>query len=224
MADFYQARVSWELLLKDSGRKLEDPDGHPLDLRSKYGIRPRSFDNPVVCGALGVEVTVVTLDQKAVIVKRSGMGSYLRDLYIATIGEAIHPARDKMELRDNEVLLDPFKAAVWGAKEELGIDIAPSGIRFFALGAHKTTMDPDLLGVVRVPYTQNDLEYAMLSARARDRWESRDLHFIDFYPRRVAQFIKMAGVSNMTPAAPLCLVFSLMSYFPEKQVRKAFAD
>jgi hypothetical protein len=222
-ANYHQYCVSRELLSRDYKGQITDNDGRPLNLRAKYGIRSRSFDNAVVCGSLGVEITIVTSDQKVVIVKRSQLGAYLQGLLLASIGESFHPSKDKMAERDGELLMDPFGATVRGAYEELGIDMAPSQVRFFALGLHKATMDPDLLGVARVVYTQNDIEYAMLSSRPTHKWEGSDLRFIDFSPSSVAQFIRAAGVNNLTPAAPLCLVFSLLSFFPERDVRRAFA-
>lgn len=224
-ANYHQYRASQELLLRDRLHELKDDQGRSLELRSRFNVTSRSYDSPIVCGVLGVEITLITSDDKVVIVKRNKTEAQLQNLFLATIGEGIEPVHDKKETLDNStLLLDPFHTVVRGAKEELGIDIAPNGIKFFALGIHKATMDPDLLGVLKVPHTQNDLEYSILSARARDRWESNDLQFIDFNPKSVSQFIKLVGIDHMTPAAPICLIFSLLTFFPEKQVIKAFTN
>jgi hypothetical protein len=221
-ANYHQYCVSMELLLRDYAGLITDREGKPLHLRAKYGIRSRSFDSPLVCGALGVEIALLTSDQKVVIVRRSLLSAYMRGLFLASIGECLHPAKDSLPQTSNERLMDPFETTVRGAREELGIDISAHQITFLALGIHKATMDPDLLGVARIAHTQNDIEYALLSSRPSHKWEASDLRFIDFSPGSVAQFIRTAGVDKLTPAAPVCLAFALLNSFPEREVRKAF--
>lgn len=223
-ANYHQYAVIGDLLQRDAAGQLVDDNGQMLSLREKYSVHFTRFDSQIVCGALGVEVTVVTRDQKFVAVTRSRAVASLQTLLVVTLGEGMHPVRDRREAGDGETLLDPFAASARGAKEELGIDIAPDTVTFLALGVHKTTMDPDLLGMVQVPYTASEIAGSMRDGLPRDRWESVGLEFHDFNPAPVARFLGTHSIHTLTPAAPMCLVFSLLRCFTEREVTREFLN
>lgn len=195
---------------------LRDDDG---DLRRRYGIEPRALDNPAVCGALGVEVAMITSDGQLVLARRGDAATDYRRQIVVSLGEAMHPDHDRAPGEPGR--LDPWLAVARGAQEEFGLELNGTQTRFLALGLELRRMDPDLLGYVQLDYSEAEVRGAFAAGRARDRWETRDLEFIPFEPLAVARLLVESR--DFTPASAMNLVFSLLQRFGERDVARAFA-
>lgn len=192
----------------------EDRDGA---LRRRFEITPRHLENPMVCGCLGVEIAVVTSDEKLVLAHRGDLASHYRNLLLTTIGRGMNPDFDASPT--DAAQLDPCLTVQRGAREELGIEVDGQSTRFLALGLETSRMDPDLLGYIEVEQSFADIEAAYMAARAKDRWESTTLSSIDFNPYAVSDLLSSGRA--VTPATPMNLVFAISDRFGEQECERA---
>ncbi|HYI35389.1 MAG TPA: hypothetical protein VEX39_02205 [Thermoleophilaceae bacterium] len=190
-------------------------------LREDFEVTPRRFDNPIVRGALGVELAVITSDGKLVLGHRGDASTDYRRKIVVSFGEGIDPRFDA-EPHDDR-LLNPRLTVARGLKEEFGIEADGSSAVFLALGAELTRMDPDLLGYIRVPHTSSELQGSLLAGRARDRWETQTVTFIDFSPDSVADLLAGSLRGDLTPPTAMNLVFALSHLFGESETERAMA-
>jgi hypothetical protein len=197
---------------------LRTDDG---SLRERFRVESREFANPVVQGAIGVEVAVVTSDNKLLLGHRGGTTTDYRDQIVVSFGEGIDPTRDRSSSHPKR--LDPWATVTRGLLEELGLEVDGHAATFLALGAELSRMDPDLLGYIRIPHSSRDVQNAMLAGQARDRWETNTVTFIEFTPDAVADLLGGALRKGLTPATPMNLVFSMSHAFGEAETQRALA-
>lgn len=191
------------------------------DLRRRFGVEPRAFDNPIVTGCIGVEIAVVTADEFVVIGHRGSVGIDYRNQMVVTVGEGMSP--EDLADPDDETALDPWVCARRGLEEELLLTVKQHHVRFLALGNEVRRMDPDLLGYVHVPYSAQEVQESFLSARVRDRWENRTLSFVRFDPIAIADLLAAQPIEAFTPATAMNLAFMASDAFGETACQKAFA-
>jgi hypothetical protein len=197
--------ASMSLLLEDDGA-----------LRARYGIGTRDFGNPMVCGALGAEVALVTSDGFLVLAHRGRLGTDYNDLVIAGIGRGISPELDR-----GPDGLDLRSTISRGALDEFGLRIEGSRAHILALGLEMQRMEPDLLGYVEIPHTRDEVLGASRSGAAKDRWETRKIEFIEFDPPSVAQFLRHRR--DVTPATPMSLTYACLHRFGLDDTARAMA-
>lgn len=189
-------------------------------VRGRFGISARNFDNPMVHGALGVELAVVTTDEKLVLGHRGQAAVDYRDQIVVSFGEGLHPEVDSV---DGGATVDPWKTVQRGLEEELGIEVNGRTAIFTALGAELSRMDPDLLGYIRIPYSSSEVQGSLLRGRVRDRWETQTLTFIDFSASAAADLLGGPLRRRLTPATAMNLVFAISHAFGESAAEEAFA-
>jgi hypothetical protein len=190
-------------------------------LREKFSVRSRDFNNPIVHGALGVEVAVITSDEKLVLGHRGQAATDYRDQIVVSFGQGLHPKLDASS--ESDLSIDPWISVQRGLDEELGIQVDGRRTKFLALGAELTRMDPDLLGYIRVAQSSTEIQGTVLAGRARRRWEAQTLTFIDFGPDPVADLLGGPLRTRLTPATPMSLVFAISHVFGETQAQRALA-
>jgi hypothetical protein len=187
-------------------------------LRRQYEIQVRNLANPICCGALGVEIALVTSDGFLVLAHRGRLGLDYSDLVMAGVGEGVSPERD----RSRDGVLDLARTITRGALEEFGLRVDGAKSHLLALGVEMQRMDPDILGYLEVPYTRTEVVGAVKTGAARDRWENRTLDFIEFKPSSVADFLRYRR--DVTPATPLGLVFACLHRFGAEATSKAMTS
>jgi hypothetical protein len=193
---------------------LREDDG---SLRRRFSVAPRELNNDLVCGALGVEVAVVTNSGDLVLARRGQIATDYRGETVVSIGRGLHPDFDAVPEQPDR--LDPAATVARGVRDELGLEVDGRRTTFVALGLELRRMDPDLLGFLEVPYSTAEVRAAFAAATPKDRWETVDLDFVPFDPRSVAALI--GGDRSLTPATPLNLVFSLLQRYEERDVIQA---
>jgi hypothetical protein len=75
--------------------------------------------------------------------------------------------------------------------------------------------------LARPRYTAEEVEGAFAAARPKDRWETKDLEFVSFEPRAVAELLSQRR--EFTPATTMNMVFTLLQCFNERDVARALA-
>lgn len=107
--------------------------------------------------------------------------------------------------------VDPYRTAVRGAAEELGIELAPEQIEFLSFGANAVLCEYGLIGIAHVSLTADQVISARSLGIPKDRWESNALHAVRFDPKSVAEFVKEH--SPWSPFAIVAAVHSLVYEF-----------
>jgi hypothetical protein len=117
---------------------------------------------------------------------------------------------------------DPYRTAIRGAAEELGLELAPEDITFISFGANAVLCEYALCGIAYTNATRKDLEHLRAIGVPKDKWESQRLHFVPWTPEEIAQFIATHG--PWSPWTIVTTVHALMDAFPIKRIDKAFAS
>jgi hypothetical protein len=195
----------------------------PITVHEKY-LFGTDYISPVshIATSFGVNLAVTTKDGYLVITQRGlhGVANY-RNTYSVPVCESVNPHID----RDENGLVDLFRTAKRGAKEEMGIDVVSEEVKFFSLEVDVNWYLYGLSGlIVSTRYTRNDL-ISLRSTGIKDKWETQKLYFVKFSPQKVALFIKeKGGISKFNPASFVSIIQSLVYEFGYKSVERAFSQ
>lgn len=116
---------------------------------------------------------------------------------------------------------DPYRTAVRGAAEELGIDVPAEAIRFLSFGANAVLCEYGLIGVAYVRETADQLRRLRATGIPKDKWENQRLHFVPWTPEAVAEFIGSHG--PWSPFAIVAAFHGLYDRFGLARVERAFS-
>jgi hypothetical protein len=116
--------------------------------------------------------------------------------------------------------VDPYRTAIRGASEELGIELAPEQIEFVSFGANAVLCEYGLIGIAHTSLTVEQVLAARSLGIPKDRWENIALHPVRFDPESIAGFI--ATHKPWSPFAVVAAVHALTYEFGWERTLKAF--
>jgi transcriptional regulator with XRE-family HTH domain len=131
----------------------------------------------------GVGLAVITSDNKLLVSER-GNTAVDPHVYFPAVAEG---ATTAMDAAPNGAP-DHFKVASRGVLEELGVPLSPDELIWLSFGANSYLCEYGLIGRVDSPYSYDQIERRRAVGAARDSWETRRLHAVDFSPTEVAHF------------------------------------
>lgn len=117
---------------------------------------------------------------------------------------------------------DNFGAARRGMDEELGIPLQPNELTWINFGANSALGEYALIGCVHSSFSYDEI-VSHRAFRAKDAWETRTLHSIDFSPQAIAEFCSNSD-RRFTPFAIAAIVFTLMHEFGFRDTEAAFKN
>src|SRR5678815_2392634 len=222
--DYFDYSSSMAVLKADANGTLEAFLGTPAKLRAQYKVTNTTFNNPVVCGALGVVTLPITQDGYALIFRRGDQVADYASLH-GVVGEGFHPIKDKTRSAENDTFQLSAKVAIRRSlKEELGLEketIKKTAI--LGLGVSSDSMDPTLLCIAHLNANLAEVKKNAAENSARDRWELGTCEATRWRPRPISLYLRTIGVPRFTPPVPAVLYLGLLHDFDHREVKKAFA-
>ena len=204
-------------------QRLDDEiiiDGQVTTLRRHYAQRTDLKVAPVPEFAthFGVGLAIVTRDQRLVISERghTAVDSFVLFPSVAEGSSRPVDGGDKGGA-------DPYRTAVRGVAEEMGIEVSRDDVRFLSFGVNVHLCEYALLGVVEVPQSEREILEIRSLGIPKDQWENRRLHFVDFNPKAVAGF---ATTSNLrwSPFAVATFIHALVDGHGHESTLQAFRN
>ncbi len=165
----------------------------------------------------GVSLTVVTKDGYAIMHRRSSRTGIAATTVHVGVAEGTLAPDDASEAPSRV----PYGTARRGLKEELcQVGVDETSIRFLALIYSRELAQFDLLGLVRLSRTKDEVRGDL--AACRDNLvENNDVFFVPFNGRAVAEL--MRDETSWSPFAAASVLLALYSEFGVKQVDADFA-
>lgn len=175
---------------------------------------------PFMATSFGVNLAVVTSDGYLVIAKRGREGlSHYRDHLQVPVCESVHPVKD---LGDDSQI-DIYRTATRGAREEIGVEVKASEVRFFCLCVDTTWYLYGLTGAIYLEgYTKHDI-ISRRSIGIKDKWEVCEPIYLRLDPKEIVHTLtEMGGPSRWHPASFVSVVQTLVNQFGISAVENAF--
>ncbi len=120
---------------------------------------------------------------------------------------------------------DPFRCAVRGALEEIGVAPKPENIEFTAFGVQMETRQYELIGWGKLEETRDEIIHIENLRPSAKQWEGSRLQFIPCNPTSVANFVLSNWQAQfpVTQADVVAIVMSLFQIgFSVKEVNQVF--
>lgn len=163
--------------------------GSNTTLRKTYLTGPVSTlaDKPIgfMANAFGVIMVVVTSDDYLILNRRSDDVGGRRNELDATYAESMLPAADKTDAG----LPDPYRTALRGLEEELGLVSEREDVHFLGFGLDVQYYQWSLIGLVKTDRTAREV----LEGKSRGttgNWESSDHIMLRAEPKEVFEFLR----------------------------------
>jgi len=167
---------------------------------------------------LGVNVNVVTKDGYVIVTE----GSQKLPIGAGQLRPSVNENLLRPTDAGADAAPDPFRCALRGAQEELGLVLNPEEVEFTAFGVEPNLCQYSLFGWCQVNETRSEVEELRTLAIPKDKWENRNLLFVPCKPESVARFV----FSNKERWLVFGLVAILLSLFQtgytKSQVEQAF--
>jgi hypothetical protein len=109
-----------------------------------------------------------------------------------------------------------------GLEEELGILLTPEELTWLSFGANTYLCEYALIGRVDTPFTVEEIERRRALGAAKDSWETRRPHPVEFTPQAVMAFCSQPG-RRFSAFALITFVHALMHEFGISKTEAAFA-
>jgi hypothetical protein len=155
-------------------------------IRENYARTVSLAEHPVpqFASCFGVDLNLITKDGYLILAERSQQ-TYIDAGKIQTsVGEGLLRPTDGG--RDGAP--DPFRCAIRGAQEEIGILLDYQDIEFTTFSVSPTYYQYYLIGTIHIPHTRADIEELRQLATPKDKWAIRRLLFVPCNPDSLAQF------------------------------------
>lgn len=166
----------------------------------------------------GVGLSVVTSDGMLLISQR-GNTAVEPNAYSPAVAEIALRASDG----DDRGAPDQFQTAQRGLLEELGIDLEPDEVTWLSFGANSYTCGYALLGRVDTRHTLHEVQSRHSVGAAKDSWETKHIHAVEFHPVEVARFCS-DPTRRFAPITLASIVHTLMHEFGVTRTEAALAD
>lgn len=172
--------------------------------------KPELFNGvPGLLNSIGLNATLVTDDDKLVLVKRNPRMSSGRSGWHISVNEGMLPEDC---VRDGE--LDPRVGLVRGVKEELGIDIDPRCVKIHTAMLDMRRYQFGLLGHIDLRGSRTSaahVQRARMLGNAKDKSENARLSFIDWtYEDVRSKLLETEWIAH----GWLNLILSAIQHFP----------
>lgn len=174
---------------------------------------------PEFSSILGVTLVLVTRDNYLVVTDRnpllqSGAGK----LHCSVAENLLRPT----DVGPNQAP-DPFRAALRGAQEELGIVLKPEELEFIAFGVEPTLCQYTLIGWAQIDATAKELEELRALAVPKDKWENRGLIFLPCDISSIAKFVLQNEQRWVSFGLAAIIQFLHQIRFTKTEITKAFS-
>lgn len=208
-------------MMLSTDNMLDEPivvDNVKTTLRKRYAERVNLMYSPVPEFAthFGVGIMVVTADGKIIFSER---GPTAVDAFVFFPSVAEGSSRPVDAAPNGGP--DPYRTAVRGLAEELGLEISPDQVKFLSFGANAVLCEYALCGVIYVEQTEEEILKIRSLGVPKDKWESQKLHFVPFKPEAVAEF--MVRNKPWSPFAVVCTIHALFDHFGKERLERVFA-
>jgi hypothetical protein len=181
-------------LKADEHGLVKDEAGNPTTIREKYFPR---FDperpNPYLTHSFGINLAVITQDQKIILTQRNAFVTNQRNCYHIPVNEGMQFPQDMDEYARPSFT----RTAIRGLWEELGIDcealgVRTKGIEFLSFGALAKANQYALLGRVKLPLSAREVEQAYyMLAKDRGMETRHELYAVDYLPDSILEFVNL---------------------------------
>jgi transcriptional regulator with XRE-family HTH domain len=194
--------------------------GRTYTLRERYAgdVDLRVAPVPQLATHWGVGLGVVTRDGLLLISER-GNTAVDPHVYFPAVAEGATRPMDATSTGAP----DHFTTARRGVQEELGVELQPSELTWLSFGANSYLCEYGLIGVINTGHTLRDIESHRSVGAAKDSWETKRLHAMEFSPRAVARFCSEPD-RRFSPFALITLVHALLHQFGVAETARAFED
>lgn len=158
-----------------------------ITIRKKY-LQGHDFSEPItfLANGFGISLAIFTKDEKILLTRRSDYaGTRVGELDVSVV-EGINPERDR-SIKDPGP--DLYRTAIFGAKEELGINLHPEIITFLGFGVDTEYYQWNMIGVATISQKAKDA----LENRTRGtggKWETKKIEIIDAKPTKAFNYLK----------------------------------
>ncbi len=159
--------------------------GNPV--RERYARNTDITQRPVpeFSSILGVNLNIITVDGYLVIAERSNQTDVAAGKLHTSVAENMLRPTDA----GTNGAPDPFRCAVRGVQEELGLVLNIDNVEFTAFGVQPELCQYSLIGSARVPETRAEVEEIRSQAIPKDKCENRRLIFVPCNPNAIAEFM-----------------------------------
>jgi hypothetical protein len=173
---------------------------------------------PEFSSVLGINLNLFTKDGYLIVTER--------DPQIQIAAGKLHTSVAEGLLRPTDTGLqgapDPFRCALRGAEEEIGVVLPSDGIVFTAFGVQSTLCQYSLIGWCQIEEKKADIENLYSLAVPKDKWENQTLFFVPCNPKAIAKFV-IGNRDSWSPIGLAAVVLSLFQMGYDKiEIEKAF--
>jgi hypothetical protein len=192
--------------------------GRTYTLRERYAADAdlRVAPVPELATHWGVGLSVVTADGWLLVSER-GNTAVDPHVYFPAVAEGATRPLDMTATGAP----DHFSTARRGVLEELGVELLPSELTWLSFGANSYLCEYALIGKVDTKHTFDEIESHRSVGAAKDSWETKHLHRIEFNPRSVAHFCSEQG-RRFSPFALITILHALLHEFGVAKTTSAF--
>jgi transcriptional regulator with XRE-family HTH domain len=192
--------------------------GRTYTLRERYAadVDLRVAPVPELATHWGAGLSVVTRDGLLLVSER-GNTAVDPHVYFPAVAEG---ATRPMDATGNGAP-NHFTTAQRGVLEELGVELHREELTWLSFGANSYLCEYGLIGMVRTRHTLREIESHRSIGAAKDSWETKRLHAMEFNPTSVARFCSESG-RRFSPFALITLVHALLHQFGVSDTTLAF--
>jgi transcriptional regulator with XRE-family HTH domain len=192
--------------------------GRTFTLRERYGagVDLRVAPVPELATHWGVGLAVVTADHFLLVSER-GNTAVDPHIFFPSVAEGATRAMDGGE----NGAPDHFSTASRGMGEELGVPLGRGELTWLSFGANAYLCEYALVGRVNTPFTVEEIERRRALGAAKDSWETKRLHAVEFTPHAVAEFCSQTE-RRFSAFALITFVHALMHEFGITKTEAAF--
>jgi len=193
--------------------------GRTYTLRERYAANVDLRVEPVseLATHWGVGLSVVTADGLLLISERGNTAVDPHVLFPAV-------AEGSTRLMDGDPVTGAprhVNTAMRGMQEELGIPMDASELTWLSFGANSYLCEYGLIALVRTPFTLAEIEARRSVGAAKDGWETRQLHGVEFTPAAAAAFCAQPS-RRFSAFALIAITHALMYEHGIVKVERAF--
>jgi len=158
-----------------------------LTLRQKY-LKGHNFLEPIpfLANGFGVSLIIISKDKKLLLTVRTETTGIRPGELDVSVVEGIHPVRDQSAIDPGP---DLYRTAIFGAREELGIELSKEAITFLGFGVDTEYYQWNIIGVATIYEKAIDA----LESRTRGtggKWETKQIEIVDSDPQIIFKYLK----------------------------------
>jgi transcriptional regulator with XRE-family HTH domain len=194
--------------------------GNPI--RERYAKAATVTEHPVLefASMLGINLNVITQDDYLILTERSSQA------FVA--GGRLHTSVGENLLRPTDAgpsgAPDPFRCALRGAQEELGIPLQDEDVVFSTFTVIPDFCQYSLIATIRIQQTRTEIEERWRFAVPCDKWENRQLLFYPHTPDAIAQFTLSTWNRWFNVALAAVILSLLDGGYAKEQIDAAFSQ